>query len=474
LGATAAQIDAARNRGLAWLYSHQQGEGGWAAPEGAQAVTTHSAFEALNVAGTKGYPYFAALAHLQNLKTDSIDSISRKLHATAVAGGNGQVSSDYLLASVLDPALPQWGTYAKFLGTFADTALALRAIRVGQATGASNYPNLSTAVRDATFCNLLQRQNSDGGWSANSSLDFPDPNPAKSTLLPTVLMSIELNAGVGTTGESGSCNLSSNFFHDQSVRSISTATTNALNWLLTLKKTDNGFGEGANSTLLESAMVYEALRTLRPNDPSVGPTLDYLLSKQNPSAVGANSNGGSWNASALQTAYVLKVLPPPAAALVDTDGDGIPNAVELLLGTNGAVPDSRWLASGNNSGGVGLSIPVPLNANVFLSKASTLSFSAAGGKPPYSWRIAGGALPPGYTLNPVTGAIQGNAIATGNFNFVYAVNDSASGTAVHADGRLVVVRSTLPGDINGDGVVDAVDMQIKAGIVEVLSNFVSN
>lgn len=457
--ATSVQIDAARNRGLAWLYGHQQGEGGWSAPFGAEAITGHSALEAFNTAGVRGYPYYAALSWLDNLKTDSVDSVSRQLLGEAAAGGNALPYFSRLYPFKNDATRSTWGAYNQFSTSITDTALALRAIRVGQFTAAANYPNYTSEIKSAVFCNILPAQNADGGWGQGQQISGGIPNLTKSALLPTVLMVLELNAGKGTTGESGSCG---------ATYSITTATTNALNWLLTLKKADNGFGEGTNSSVLETAMAYDALNTLRPADTAVGPAIDYLLSKQDASAIGAASSGGSWNGSAVQTGYVLKVMPPPASALVDADGDGIPDAVETLLGTNPAVADSRWLASGNSSGGAGVKITGILSANVFINKASNFTLTATGGKPPYTWSISAGALPPGYSLNATTGVISGTAIATGTFNFVYAVNDSVSAASVHADGLVVVSRSTVQGDVNGDGVVDATDTKLKAAIVELL------
>jgi hypothetical protein len=55
--------------------------------------------------------------------------------------------------------------------------------------------------------------------------------------------------------------------------------------------------------------------------------------------------------------------------------------------------------------------------------------SAAGGKPPYSWAVTGGALPGGLTLAGSTGIISGTPSATGSFSFTVTATDAASATA---------------------------------------------
>ncbi|MGA2135547.1 MAG: putative Ig domain-containing protein [Bryobacteraceae bacterium] len=64
----------------------------------------------------------------------------------------------------------------------------------------------------------------------------------------------------------------------------------------------------------------------------------------------------------------------------------------------------------------------PLNA----SYSQTLS--AAGGAPPYTWALTGGALPAGITLS-AAGVVSGTATASGTFTFTATVTDSAAATA---------------------------------------------
>src|SRR5215813_3338988 len=59
----------------------------------------------------------------------------------------------------------------------------------------------------------------------------------------------------------------------------------------------------------------------------------------------------------------------------------------------------------------------------------TNTLTAAGGTPPYTWQIAGGALPGGIALNATTGALIGAPTVSGNFSLTVQVTDSRSQTA---------------------------------------------
>ena len=67
--------------------------------------------------------------------------------------------------------------------------------------------------------------------------------------------------------------------------------------------------------------------------------------------------------------------------------------------------------------------PMP---NGTVNAGYSMTLSANGGTPPYTWSIVSGALPPGLTLNPTTGAISGTPNTTGNFSFTAQVSDAAS------------------------------------------------
>jgi hypothetical protein len=63
------------------------------------------------------------------------------------------------------------------------------------------------------------------------------------------------------------------------------------------------------------------------------------------------------------------------------------------------------------------------------SVAYTVTISAAGGTPPYTWSISNGSLPGGVTLNSATGVISGTPASSGNFQFTVQVTDTTSVSA---------------------------------------------
>ena len=104
------------------------------------------------------------------------------------------------------------------------------------------------------------------------------------------------------------------------------------------------------STVLETALVLRAFKTAAPANAAAPTAIDYLVAQQ--------AADGSWRGDALQTAETLLALAWPTTATVqrpsatvatDTDGDGIPDGVETILGKNPAVADSRFLADGAGS-----------------------------------------------------------------------------------------------------------------------------
>jgi hypothetical protein len=217
------------------------------------------------------------------------------------------------------------------------------------------------------------------------------------------------------------------------------AINNGKAYLLTKKNADGGFGPGGTSSVIETALAYLVLRTLNPSDPDAAAALNFLLTRQDSSPTLSH---GSWGAEPFQTALVLSALPTPSTPPVDTDNDGIPDGVEIRLGSNPSVGDSDIVYQGVVAGrtSVGLTVASEYSAQAVQFVPFTGALTATGGTLPYSWSIAAGALPSGLTLGPTTGAISGTPSTPGTFPFTVAVAD-AKGVTVNFGGSIVVVSN---------------------------------
>ena len=79
------------------------------------------------------------------------------------------------------------------------------------------------------------------------------------------------------------------------------------------------------------------------------------------------------------------------------------------------------------------------------------SVTASGGTAPYTYTIAGGALPPGLSLNPATGLISGVPLTSGLFNVTIRATDSVGCSGSRAYVLVILVGAPL-------GVVPTLDV----------------
>lgn len=438
--ATQAQIDAARNKGLWWLATHQNGEGRWGNSPIASVASTATALEALNASGLRGPLYARGYSWLANAPANSVDSLARQITAVGMSGGDTTRLTTGLMSA--RNVLFGWGSYERYETSYPDTALALIALL-------PNTTYTTTSAQNAV-CRILEGKRADGGWSYTKAVF---PGAANSSVIPTVYNMLAIDAAKTARGLAGTYACNSN--------SITASLASGMTWLLAQKKADNGFGAGSTSSVIETAFAYRALKQLSPADPATGTALDYLLAQQNA------ANGG-WGDDAFLTSLVTSLLPPPLTPLVDTDKDGLPDAVEVLAGTNPAVADSSWLASGNGQSVAGLTIPIVLAKEAIINKPFSFTFSTpTGGTAPYTWSITSGSLPPGIALNATTGVLSGTPTALGSYPFYYSATDATAAQATTIG--LIDVYQSEPslatGDINNDGMVNAADVALVERIV---------
>lgn len=327
---TPEEIDAARDRGFAWLLAHQQRDGNWSGGPGVEVVATATALEALRLGGVRGAAFTLASQFLANAPAPSVDSLARKTLALAGAGLVVDAFVDELLAR-RNTGLA-WGAYEGFGTSFPDTTLALAALRAGR-------PSFSIAETQAALCAILVGRRPSGPQPDDGAWAFGPWSEAKRVLLPTALNTVEVEAN--RTGRGWATVVCGSTTYN-----LSTAVNGALDWMMAQRRNaDGGFGENGTSSVLETTAAYEALSLVRPGDAATAGALSFLITRQ--------ESGGGWNGDALATAYALRVLPARSAAYVDTDGDGIPDAIETILGRNPLVAEPPWLVLGSGSSAAG-------------------------------------------------------------------------------------------------------------------------
>lgn len=414
------QIDTARNKALAWLITQQSGEGYWRTQPGGEVVTTSLVLAALEKAGVKGPTYSKAVGWIANAKAASTDARARQAMALYNAGLNATSSVTRVVA--MQNFTSSWGAYAGYAGSFPDTPLALDAVKL---TGAS-LGSLSTAVGF-----LTSKQNVNGGWPYNAT----EISAPQSRVVPTA-------ASVATLVR---------------YRTTFVVDTNINNGVTYLKSRQNAttgaIGDDANGTIYETALAYQAIAAANGTaDTAAGNALGFIVQQQ--------AADGSWGGDPLSTALALASLPAPAAPLTDTDGDGIPDAVEDLIGTIKTVADGRNLTRGNGNSVAGTNV-----ANIFatgiLNTAYNLTLTApSGGFGVAQWSIVSGSLPPCMTLS-WNGILSGTPTAPGTYNFTYQVTDSASPPALlKTEVAQIIVTDTGVAPIQCPATFDAIQPAI--------------
>lgn len=421
--ATPAQIDAARLAAIRWAIENQNGNGSWSGAGAGVLTDTSAVVDGLRHAGVDGFPYSRGITWLQNADTGSVDGLSRQVMALNSAAADTASGMQRLLGARNERVLA-WGTYPGYGASFPDTALALDAIRD---TG-TPYGDAGTTLGFIVF-----NQNVDGGWPYAPNT----VSTSRSRILPTALTLITLikyrNDGWGVQG-----------FIDAGI-----------NWLIAQQNGDGSFGDDSVGTVVETALSYLAISAeLGAAHAAAIDAQDFLIGQQ--------AVDGSWNADAFQTALVLQTL--PAVLLADTDSDGVPDAVETLMGTDPLLADSRYLSAGNGNGIAGVTLPADVTSTA-VGDAYSHNLADTGGSGPFTWVIVAGALPAGVSLDSATGLLSGTPAEAGTFSFIYAVTDAAQQTVQRVTQISVAAPAYAPdGDLNGDGVVNGADILLVTRI----------
>src|SRR3569623_644809 len=436
------EIDAARVKGLAYLFQSQKGDGSWSANDTLKVQTTATEQEALIHAGIiTGQTYGAASAWLANAETASVDSTARKIAALAGTGMNMKPYAQALLTARSASDRQAWGAYPQYGVSFPDTPLGIEAVRLS----GYSYANQSTELKNAVECEIMPSQRAEAsgkGWSYMPRITTGETiSMSASALLPTASTLLEV-AKLSNTNNWIS-------LYCQGVTyNLGTVLNNGVTYLLTKQNADNGFGENGVSTPMQTALVYLAIQAVNAAHPALAPAQDYLLI-----GAGQQSADGSWGGDPLSTALVLKTLPALSPnTLTDTDHDGVPDEIELALnnGSSSTSADGRDAqAPGNGQSLPGVNSTLLAATLRYLHPMNPLQLSPAGAP---SYAITNGMLPPGIAMDG-TGVLSGTPTQIGTFSFSYS---AANGTAALA--QLVV--NPPDGDLNDDGQVDVADIAL--------------
>lgn len=400
----AAPIDDARFKAMAWLITHQNGDGSWPGAPGLEMAETAAAVEALINAGmTKSDTFTNSVAWLQNHQAFSTDALARQIIALNKAGRDTSELITRLIALRNDTTL-SWGAYDHYSGSFPDTSLAMDAIN----TTTTTYADAGYGIGF-----IVNKQNTDGGWP----YFVPPSGTQPSKVIPAAHSLLTLN-------------------HYKTVYGVQPYITNGIAWLKAQQKTPGGgFGEGATGTVLETALAYRAIvAELGPTDPAAVSAENFLVAQQ--------QTNGSWGGGdALLTTLMLVAM--PTVALTDTDSDGLPDGTETqaLLGTNPNLPDAFGLLRGNGRSIAGETTAITLTKAI-VDQPYAATLTASNGTPPYNWLLSSGELPDGLSLDSNSGQISGTPTSLGLYNFTYEVLAADMQTSVTS--QIEVAEPTVP------------------------------
>ena len=411
---TTAQLNQSRISGLAWLVTHQSGDGSWKSPSGLAIQSTAAALDALANAGIKqGYVYAASQAWLGNTDGNSVDSLSRKTIALYHSGANVSPLTSRLLLQRNDLS-KAWGAYSKYQSTFPDSALALDAILVTGTTYADTGYTLGF---------VAGKQNTDGGWPYSTSAPTAPPSSMIPSANNVLMLSHAKAKGWG----------------------VDANITNGVNWLTSHVKSDGGFTDdtiASTGSPLETALAYLALNQAKIAGNAAAISAQATIDNAALFLVNNQGADGSWGEDPFATAMALQTL--PATTLADSNKNGVPDVVEAYLGWSSATPN-RAIATGNGLSVAGITASRLVATGIQYQDLS-INLTASGGTAPYTWSVTSGYLPNGLSLNATTGQISGTPSTVGTFNFSYKVLDAASANTTVA----AQIAITAPSDNSSD------------------------
>ncbi|MCP5013380.1 MAG: hypothetical protein GY942_25680, partial [Aestuariibacter sp.] len=434
---TTAQLEIARDKSLAYLIQQQNGDGSWGNSQGEKVRLTATVLDAFKQHSVSGIVYMRGINWLANAEATTADAQARRMITLTGPGIIVADDTSQLLAQGIDTDNGTlWGPLDEYRYTTLDTALALQAMTVA-------LPNYDTS----TSVNYIKgRRNSGAVTSINGSgWGFRDSSlntREDSRVTPSAQMLLLLQQlGGSHWGQS--------------------ADRNAAHWLALQQKASGAITDEDDQADVETALAVQALGFAKDVASAAaevaiayGTGLDYLIARQN--------SNGSIADNIYKTALATQAWFNSAQTLTDTDGDGIPDSIEIQIGTNPAIVDTDYLESGNgnnyadDSGGF-------FFAEILVNQAATLQLDAT----PGTMSLNNGELPAGMTMNSSNGSLSGTPTTAAHYAFSYRITQ-ADGTGYFGS---VLVRVVTP-DTDTDN--DGIPASYEYAYPEFLSNLNSN
>lgn len=451
-----ADVDDARAKGLAWLVQTQRGDGSFAGTRGLEVQATASTVEAmLNGGLTKAPQYARALSWLANAPGGSLDAQAWQTITLAQAGrdatalGNTVLNARNLktwISGTENANTVAWGPFSGYAASVADTALGFAAVRAAGLTDSSDKTSFTKSVQ----CLVVPAQLTTSPWSGSW------PNALPQQAQPMALATGSILATSVMLHELKSSRLAGRFltstYCGNQLPKVDTAMVNAKTWLIAQANGDGGFAERDPQTgALEvsnpvvTALAVRALSLFAAEGDGAAST---AVNNARDWLVGRQADNGSWGGDPFVTARVLASLPAAAGAQVaDIDGDGLTDAVEVMLGTQSAVADAQGQINngGNTLPGI-TSTSFATSGTVGQPFNFNLNTIMGGGA--YSYTLTSGRLPAGLALAG-NGTIQGTPTSVGSYAFDYAATESGGAQSL-VIGRIDIVAAAEQGGGEGD------------------------
>ena len=165
-------------------------------------------------------------------------------------------------------------------------------------------------------------------------------------------------------------------------------------------------------------------------------------------SAGRITSGGMFTAPMVSSAIVVTVT---ATSMADQSQKA--SGAVTVAGSNPGPPSA-------------LTIRTSALPPAAVGSSYAAGLSAAGGTPPYSWSVAGGALPAGIQLDPTSGTLSGTAGTAGQYSFTAKVTDSASGSASAGLVVSVLAAQPPPNSTGFDGPAELPRIYIQSAVAD--------